>query len=182
MHTTKLSLNPKAAFTLVEVLISMVITLMLVAALLTVFVSFSKSTLNITNYWIMETQKSLLLQTLAQDLRNASNISWGDASTFTLTHHAGQTTYSYDEKEAELTRTETGEQAQVLLTDIVDLTFVPYNNRGVMLSSNLSWSDLDQQTKMLQTIGHLHLVNTSTPVTNAHFTSARHMLRNKPTN
>jgi type II secretory pathway pseudopilin PulG len=178
--------KPKSinAFTLVEVLISMSITIMMVATLLTAFLFFSKLSINITNYAQMESEKSLFLQYFGQDSRNAQSINWINTSEFILTSNALQTTYTYNPQDKTLIRAVSGEKDRQLLTNILNLTFVPYNNKGrpIPMGITTDFTDISHQTKMIQATGAIKILNPTATNTSTQFTSSRHMLRNKPIN
>src|SRR5690606_28949793 len=99
MTTTTRSLARKSGrrgFTLVEVLISAGLSAFILAGVLSTFLFLGRSGANMQSYSDMESEARRGLELFAQDVRQASSITWSSEISITLTVNATSITYSYD--------------------------------------------------------------------------------------
>jgi prepilin-type N-terminal cleavage/methylation domain-containing protein len=100
MTTTTLSPTRKRAsrrgFTLVEVMISAGLGAFLLAAVLSTFLFMGRSGTNLQNYSDMEGQARQALEAFAEDVRQASAITWNSNVSMTLTVNSASVVYEYD--------------------------------------------------------------------------------------
>ncbi|MBI2514112.1 MAG: prepilin-type N-terminal cleavage/methylation domain-containing protein [Opitutae bacterium] len=188
MTTTTLSRVPDATlracrcgFTLVEVLISSSLAAFVLTGVMTCFLFLGRSGANIQNYNDMEGQARRGLEQFAQDVRQASEITWNSATDVTLTVDAASVRWAYDAASGKLYR-RTSTATREMITGITSFTYKAYTIAGVEITSFSSASALTtagQTTKQLQ----ISLEASRTSTTAARATnlvlSARYVLRNK---
>ncbi len=100
MITTTRSRGPEAptrenAFTLVELMCSVALSAIILAAVLTSFLFLARSGANISNYNEMETQARRSLEVFAQDTRQASSITWVSGNQVSLVVNSVAIVYTY---------------------------------------------------------------------------------------
>jgi type II secretory pathway pseudopilin PulG len=165
----------RAAFTLVEILIASGLAAFVLTAVMSTFLFLGRSGVNIQNYNDMEAQSRRSLEQFAQDVRQASSITWTSSTDITLVvdtanvrwHHSAGT---FSRTAAGTTRT--------MISGISTFAFKAYNITG----SEISLTDLaaaGRQTKQLQI--SLEAARTNRTVARATniVLSARYILRNK---
>ncbi len=164
-------------FTLVEVLISAGLAGFILTAVLSTFLFLGRSGANIQNYNDMEAQARRALEVFAQDVRQASSITWGRTTQVDLIVDGLLVRYLYDSgTNTFFRRSSTGTTR--LVTGITAFEFKAFNITG----NELSLADLTaagRSTKQLQV--SLSAARTSRTVATATNTvlSARFILRNK---
>lgn len=200
MTTTTLSPAPRPqgtrGFTLVEIIISSGLAAFILTAVMTTFLFLGRSGVNVQNYNDMEAQSRRALEQFAQDVRQASEITWNGAGTsafllagasVNVTWDAGcsvtllvddsAVTYVYANNRREFLRLTSARNA-ALVTGIVSFEFKAYNIAG----ASLSLADLTtagRQTKQLQiSLEAERSTRTVARATNL-VLSARYILRNK---
>lgn len=169
-------------FTLVEVIIGATLAGFILTAILTAFLFLGRSGANLQNYTDMESQGRRALERFAEDVRQASAISWGSATSVTLTVNATAITYAYNAGAGTFTR-QTGGATTTLINGIISgsFAFKAYNVSGteLPLSTSAQLTAAGINTKQLQ----LSLKASRTTRTVARATnlvlSARFILRNK---
>lgn len=164
-------------FTLVEVLISAGLAGFILTAVLSTFLFLGRSGANIQNYNDMEAQARRALEMFAQDVRQASAITWGSNVQVDLTVDGVLVRYLYDAGTTTFYRRSATGTTQ-LVTGITAFEFKAFNING----TELSLTDLTaagRSTKQLQV--SLSAARTSRTVATATNTvlSARFILRNK---
>ena len=171
------------AFTLSEVLISLVLGGMIMTAAMSTFIFFAKSVVRAGNYIQMEQQTTFGLEKFGRDLRSAKSItSYGTPVTsisLTIPEEAGansyNVTYSYDSVRKTFNRSERGAASIVLISDIGANTFT-FNRYDLL--QNITQTDYS--TNQIQ------LSFTISPTTNGlvaqttkNVISSRFVLRNR---
>jgi prepilin-type N-terminal cleavage/methylation domain-containing protein len=169
-------------FTLVEVMISAAIGSAILAAVLSTFLFLTRSGANLRNYSDMESQARKALEVFAEDVRQASSISWTSNTCCTVKVNTIPITYCYSSSDGTFTRT-VGTAVTSLITGITSgsFSFKAYNVAGTEMplatSANLAAATLS--TKQLQiSLEATRNTQTVTSATNL-VLSARYILRNK---
>jgi prepilin-type N-terminal cleavage/methylation domain-containing protein len=190
MTTSTLSLTPDIhpragrcrGFTLVEVMIGATLSSFILAGVLSAFLFMGRSGANLRNYSDMESQARKSLEVFAEDVRQASAISWASNVSLTLTVNLVPITYSYDSSTDNFSRTVSG-TTTTLISGITDGTFSfkSYNVAGsempLVTAANLTAAG--SSTKQLQiSLEASRTTQTVTSATNL-VLSARYILRNK---
>ena len=168
-------------FTLVEVLMGAALSGMILAGVLSTFLFLGRSGVNVQNYNDMESQARKALEYFAEDVRQASAISWASTTSITLTVNTVPIVYSYDSSTHKFTR-RLGSETKELLTGITSFPFKGYTITGVELtdlSTAALLTNAGRVTKQLQI--SLEAARAKTTVVTATNTvlSARFILRNK---
>ena len=186
MTTTTLSPAPErcrrqSGFTLVEVLISSGLSAFILTGVMTCFLFLGRSGANIQNYTDMESQSRRGLEQFAQDVRQASAITWNSASDITLTVDSASIRWAYNSGTGTLTRA-TSSATRDMITGITSFSYKAYSIAGAAINDFSSASALTtagQTTKQIQ----ISLEATRNTRTVARATnlvlSARYILRNK---
>ncbi len=169
----------RAAFTLVEMMVSAALASMVLAAVLTTFVFFCRSGVRMAHYSDMERQSRSVLQRFGQDAREAKAVTWVDASTVRFTTDVGVVTYGYDASLKRFTRTPASGSASVLVSGVSGFRFTAYNVSGAALT--ITDASASANTKMVQVDIDLSRNTASLPNVSAQAVSARYVLRNKGT-
>lgn len=151
----------------------------ILAGVLSTFLFMGRTGANIRNYSDMESQARRALEQFAQDVRQASAISWTDANTIVLTVDSASVTYAY--ASGSFTRN-AGAGAMTLLSGITTFAFKAYSITGAELAgigTTTSLASANLNTKQLQI--SLEASRSTTTVATATNTvlSARFILRNK---
>lgn len=174
--------QPQRAFTLVEIMIGAALSSFILLGVMTTFLFLGRSGANVQNYNDMEAQARKALEYFAQDVRQASSITWTSNTDLTLSVNTQSIRYVYDSgTNTFYRRTATGTQS--LITGITASSFVfkAYNVAGAELalvtSANLTAAN--SETKQLQiSLEASRTDQTVVAATNA-VLSARFILRNK---
>lgn len=171
----------RRGFTLVEVLISSTLAAFILTGVMTCFLFLGRSGANIQNYNDMEGQARRGLEQFAQDVRQASEITWNSATDVTLTVDASSIRWAYDSSSGKLYR-RTSTVTREMITGITSFTYKAYTIAGAEItdfSSASARTTAGQTTKQLQ----ISLEASRTSTTAARATnlvlSARYILRNK---
>lgn len=170
-----------AGFTLVEVMVGAALGSIILAAILSTFLFLLRSGANLGNYNDMQTQARYATEVFAEDVRQASAITWTSSTSMTLTVNSSQVTYTYDSSGGNFNRV-VGASTTNLITGIVSGSF-SFSAYSVSDPVNaLSFSNLasaSSSTKQVQI--SLRASRTSTTVVSATnlILSARYILRNK---
>ena len=166
-------------FSLAELLVAISITMLLSLSVITFYVTFAKATLTMSNYSQYDTAAGKLTQIFSRDVREAESITWTHNYQFTLVKKGVNYTYKYDAAEQEVTRQETGQTAVTLATDISSLSFKAYDQLGVEIPQGISFTPLNNNTKMLQIVGKFSGRTNTGSLTTSDIITARYILRNK---
>jgi prepilin-type N-terminal cleavage/methylation domain-containing protein len=190
MTTSTLSLTPniharavrRRGFTLVEVMIGATLSSFILAGVLSAFLFMGRSGANLRNYSDMESQARKSLEIFAEDVRQASAISWASNVSLTLTVNTVPITYAYTSGTGIFTRTVSG-TTTTLISGITTGTFAfkSYNVAGseMALISAANLAAAGSSTKQLQiSLEASRTTQTVTSATNL-VLSARYILRNK---
>jgi Tfp pilus assembly protein PilW len=171
------------AFTLVEAMVGATLASFVLAAVLTTFLFMGRSGANLRNYSDMESQARRSLELFAEDVRQASAISWTTSSDVTLTVNSTAIRYFYTSSAGTFSRSVAGGTASQLITGITSGTFAfkAYNVAGtempLVTSANLTAAS--SSTKQLQiSLEASRTTQTVMSATNL-VLSARYILRNK---
>lgn len=168
----------RRGFTLVEVMISAALSSFILAGVLSTFLFLGRSGANLRNYSDMETQARRGLEIFAEDVRQASAITWDTETQCTLTVNTASVVYNYDSGTASFQRNGTS-----IITGITAGTFA-------FSAFNVTGTEMDLDTAAKRTIASsstkqlqitLEATRTNTTVVDATNTvlSARFILRNK---
>ncbi len=179
---TRKPASRRRGFTLVEVMIAAALSTFLLTAIMSTFLFMGRSGVNLQNYTDMESQGRRALERFAEDVRQASAISYTTANHLTLTVNGASIQYKYDSGTKIFSRIAGGTTIN-LITKIVDgsFAFKAYNVLGteLSLSSAAALTAAGTNTKQLQ----ISLQASRTDKTVAQATnlvlSARYILRNK---
>jgi len=86
----------RRGFTLVEIMIGASLSTFILAGVLSTFLFLGRSGANMQNYTDMETQARRGLEIFAEDVRQASSITWNTAHSATIVVNSARVTYAYD--------------------------------------------------------------------------------------
>ncbi len=154
----------------------------LLAAVLSSFLFMGRSGANLRNYSDMEAQARTALELFAEDVRQASAVTWNSNVSLTLTVNSASVVYEYDSSTGTFWRRVSG-SSRALVTGVTSGTFLftAYNVNGTSLSlaSASDCTTASSGTKQIQI--SLQASRTDTTVVAATNTvlSARFILRNK---
>lgn len=172
--------NARRAFTLVEILVGMTLSGFLLAGVLTSFLFIGRSGQNLANYSDMEAEARSGLEVFAQDVRQASAITWNSANSVTLRVDSADVLYAYDTSTHILSR-----QGSPLITGITSFELIGYNITGALVtaSADLTTSAgrtmAGKITKQLQISLSASKKNVTVATATNTVLSARFTLRNK---
>ena len=181
-RTRKRNAYRAAGFTLVEVMIGATLGAFLLLAVLTTFLFLGRSGANIQNYSDMESQARKGLETFAEDVRQASAISWTSNVQVNLTVNSASVIYAYNSATQSFVRYDASGN-RTLISGITAGTFKfrAFNVVGteLLLTTSAELSLAGSSTKQLQI--SLEATRTKQTVVAATNTvlSARFILRNK---
>jgi hypothetical protein len=167
---------------MVELMVAAALSAFVLTGVMSAFLFMGRSGANLRNYSDMESQSRKALEQFAEDVRQASAISWTTNVYVTLTVNSAGVAYYYDSSTGTFYR-RTATNTTALITGITNGTFVykPYNVAGTLLplvtAANLTAAG--SSTKQLQI--SLEASRTSQTVASATnlVLSARYILRNK---
>jgi prepilin-type N-terminal cleavage/methylation domain-containing protein len=174
----------RSAFTLVELMVSVVLTGIIMSGVLSTFVMFSRSGVGLANYSDMEMQARKALDLFGQDARMASEITWTSSQSLTLTvptSGGGSVSYlfSYNPTAKTFTRQLVGSAtADTLMTGVTALSFEGFKITG----ASVSLSDLTlakANTKQIQLNLEAARAGVVTARNSHTVLSARFIMRNK---
>ncbi len=170
----------RRGFTLVELLISAGLAGFILTAVLTTFLFLGRSGANIQNYNDMEGQARRGLEQFAQDVRQASSITWNSSSSVTLVVDSTNITWAHSS--GAFSRQVGSATARTMLTGITSFTYKAYTISGTEItdfSTAAALTTAGKTTKQLQL--SLEASRTSSTVARATnlVLSARYILRNK---
>lgn len=164
-------------------MIGAAVSAMILAGILSTFLFLGRSGINVQNYNEMESQARKALEYFAEDVRQASAITWGSSTSVTLTVNAIPVTYAFNNTTKIFSRqVGSSSTATPLLTGVTFFQFKGYTITGSEindLSTAAARTLAGKSTKQLQI--SLEAARASTTVTTATNTvlSARFILRNK---
>ena len=187
MTTTTLSPTRKgkrhpAGFTLVEIMVGSTLASFILAGILSTFLFLGRSGANVQNYSDMEAEARKALEVFAEDVRQASAISWTSNVAITLTVNSASVAYYYDSATRSFYRRDaTSTRTMVSGISAGSFTFKAFNVAGteMALATAANLATASVSTKQLQI--SLESTRTSRTVVAATNTvlSARFILRNK---
>jgi len=172
--------------TLVEVLIAATLASFTLLGVLSSFLFLARSGTNIRNYSDMESQARKALELFAEDVRQASSISWASNSSITLTVNTQPITYTFNSGTSNFTRSHLDGGSlvtRVLISGVTTNTFAfrAYTVSGVELplvsGANLTAAGIN--TKQLQISLEATRANQTVVSATNTVLSARFILRNK---
>jgi len=171
------------AFTLVEVMISLSLFAMIMAAIVPTFITFLRHSTSLGNYTEMSMQSRFALELIAQDLHSAENITQASTNSITvlLPEASGGATvnYNYNSSSETLTRTTTSDgtfSSKVLFADLDQFEFTIYNRIGYTQDPN-TWASILSEAKSIQMDAVMQRKLLSTKNTD-YVISAKFMMRN----
>jgi Tfp pilus assembly protein PilW len=142
-----------AGFTLAEVLIGATLASFVLAGVISTFVFLGRSGLNIQNYNDMESQARKALEIFAEDVRQASSITWNSSTTVSLIINAATVTYSYNSTAKTFVKDAGLSTQKVLITGVTRFEFRGYSITGNPItdfSSAAALTVANRSTKQLQ--------------------------------
>lgn len=172
--------------TLVEVMIAATLAAFTLAGVLSIFLFLGRSGANIQNYSDMESQARKALELFAEDVRQASAITWTSNVSVTLAVNSQPITYTYSSANNNFVRVHlngTTPVTRVLISGITPNTFTfrAYTVSGVELplasAANLTAAGVN--TKQLQISLEATRTNQTVVAATNTVLSARFILRNK---
>jgi type II secretory pathway pseudopilin PulG len=182
--THKRGLSPRraAGFTLVELMVAAGLSAVVLAAVLSTFLFLGRSGANIQNYSDMESQARKGLELFAEDVRQASAITWTSAEQITLTVNAAAVVYVYSSANGTFSRVDASSN-RVIVSGIAAGTFKfrAFNVAGaeLPLTNAAQLTAATSSTKQLQiSLEASRKSRTVAAATNT-VLSARFILRNK---
>jgi len=148
----------RAGFTLVEVLIGSTMSVFILAGVLSAFGFLARSGVLIQHYNDMESQARQALELFAEDVRQASSITWTDANTLTLTVNTALVTFGYSTTQKTFYRsyrpTATAPATtKILVTDVTTFQFKAFTITGTEItdfSTSATRATAGRSTKQLQ--------------------------------
>ncbi len=169
-------------FTLVELMIGASLGAVIMAGVLSTFLFLGRSGVNIQNYSDMEAQARKALELFAEDVRQASAITWGSATTITLVVNSANIDYAYDSATATFNR-RAGGVTRRLISGITtgSFEFKAFNVAGaeMPLATAANLTAAGSSTKQLQISLKCRRTNTTVVAVTNTVLSARFILRNK---
>lgn len=168
-----------AAFSLVELLISLALIMLLTLALLTSYTFILRGDQAVSNYASMNAQARQLLEILGNDLRTATDVTNFTASSLTIsvpTTPAATTTqdvvWSYDSAAATFTRQDPA-TTKIYARDISTFAFYYTNGNNVQTTSLVEVKQVQVSLRMLRLV--------ASSVTSEYVISAQFTMRAKST-
>jgi prepilin-type N-terminal cleavage/methylation domain-containing protein len=180
--------NPRRGFTLVELMAASGLSGVILMGVLSSFVLIGKNSYNAANYSMMEAESRRALEMFAQEARMASNITWNNAYSVTLTvvtaSGTTQATYAYDSATTGTTakcfyrKTGTSSSTATPLVLVRNVSEFAFRRYKIVNGTDFSATN-DLETKQIQIA--LRTVRTGATTVNATnaVLSARVVLRNK---
>lgn len=175
--------GPQAAFSLVELMISLTLVMLLTLALLTSYVFIARGDRSLQNYGEMNAQARKLLEKLGEDLRTATDVTNFTAAAITLlvpTNAAATTTeevtWSYDTVLGSVTRQADGGPAVTYARDVLpppQFTFYYVNGNNVATTSLVEVKQVQVSLRMLRLV--------ASSITSEYVISAQFTMRAKST-
>jgi len=135
------------AFTLVELLISLSLSLLLLAAILSSSVFYTKAGLAMAEYAEMAQENNVVTQLFSQDVRSATAVQFTDENSLRLTVNSEEITYVYTN--SKLTRTASG-SSRVIASGLTAFEFRVYSYLGGTLPLNGNLVNVNASAKMIQ--------------------------------
>jgi Tfp pilus assembly protein PilW len=171
-----------AGFTLVEIMVGSTLAAFILAGVLTVFLFLGRSGANVRNYSDMESQARKALETFAEDVRQASAITWTSSAQFTIVVNTASITYAYTSGTGLFTRTDAS-GTRTLISGITagTFTFRSFNVAGseLPLATAANLTAASSSTKQIQVSLEASRTNTTVVAATNAVLSARFILRNK---
>lgn len=133
----------RRAFTMVEMMFTVVLLALALASIVPTFGFFAKSIAGLGNYSTMSSDSRNALEIIARDLHTAETLTAGSANSLTLVLpselDSAAVVYTYDSTAKTLTRTHTpsgsATTSDVLFDDVELFNFVFYNRLGTQLTT-----------------------------------------------
>ena len=154
----------------------------ILAGVLSTFLFLGRSGVNVQNYTEMEAQAREALEIFAQDVRQASAITWNTDASITLVVNSVNIQYVYDSTAATFTRTSPTSN-HLLITGITAGTFAfkAFNVAGteLPLATSANLTTASSSTKQLQISLECSRRNVTVVAATNTVLSARFILRNK---
>jgi len=169
-------------FTLVEVMIAAGLSAFILAAVLSSFLFMGRSGANLGNYSDMERQARTALETFAEEVRQASSISYISNTSVVITVNSTAIGYGYDSSTGTFWR-KTATTSRALITGVVagTFSFKAFNVAGseLPLSSSAELTAAGSDTKQLQISMEASRTSQTVATATNLVLSARFILRNK---
>lgn len=179
-HNVPVAPRPTRGFTLVEVMVSATIASFILAAVITTFLFMGRSGANVQHYSDMEGQARKALEVFAQDVRQASTITWTSNQNVTLRVNGSDIMYAFAGSTFFRRNVSSGTQID-LVTGVSSFSFNAYNITGTSLplSTATELTNAGKQTKQLQISLEARRQSTTVVAATNTVLSARFILRNK---
>ncbi len=181
-HSADRTRRRTGGFTLVEIMIGAALSSFILAGVLSTFLFMGRSGTNVQNYSEMEAQARKSLEIFAEDVRQASAITWASSTTFTIVVNSANIDYAYDSATAGFYR-RAGGVTRKLISGITpgSFTFRAFNVAGseLPLATAADLTAASSSTKQLQISLECQRRNTTVVAATNTVLSARFILRNK---
>ena len=123
LRITSTDKRARQAFTLIEMMFTLAVAAIVVAAILAFFAFSNRSFASLANYLDLDQKTQLALDKMSREIRQAANVTSFNSTNLTFTANNGDTlSYSFDPNQQTLTRTQ-GSTNETLLTECNSLTF-----------------------------------------------------------
>lgn len=168
-----------AAFSLVEMMISLTLIMLLTLALLTSFTFIARGDRSLTNYGDMNAQARKLLEQLGADLRSATDVTNFTASTVTLTVPTNPAVtatqdviWTYNSVDGTVTRVDNS-GSKTYARDVQIFSFYFYNGSNVQTASLVEVKQVQLSLRLLRLV--------ASTITSEYVISAQFTMRAKST-
>lgn len=165
-------------FTFVELLISLTLSLVVLAAVLSTFLFLAQGGMRMAFHRDMEAQSRFVMQQFGRDARQATQAAWTGSAMLTLTVDGINVTYAYNAAAGTLSRAVPGRAAQVVARGITAFAFRAYDFSSSELNLGAPTAATNAATKIVQLEIDMAR-NGSRIATTNQIISTRYMLRGK---
>lgn len=177
--------NREGGYTLVELMFSAGLSAIIFVAVMSTFLQLNRSGATLSNYNDMEAQSRRALEIFAEDVRQASTITW-DTSTntaFSITVNGASIIYAFNSGTGAFTRIDSS-GTRNLITGVVasKFSFRAFNVTGteISLASQTDRANANITTKQIQISLEASRSRSTLATATNKVLSARFILRNKP--
>ena len=170
--------RPQHGFSLVELMVSMTISVIVLAGVVSAFLFLGRTGMGIEQYSDIQNQGQSTLQYFGQDCRQATDAVWTDDDTLTLTVDGSPVTYVFSQADGTLRRNN-GASSWVMLDGVSVFDFEAFDIDANALNIASSPSLASNATKMIQIEVTLSRSAKTTAGATGQVISARFVLRNK---
>jgi len=176
---------PRRGFTLVEVMLATGLSAIILTGVLSSFLFLGRSGANMQAYNDMEAQSRIGLEKFAEDVRQASAITWNSSNSVTMIVNAANITYTFDSGTGILSKQDPSGTTNLITgasySPGMTSCFAAYDITGNTLSlTSANLANANLSTKQLQLSLKLSRTGSTRATTTNNVLSSRYILRNKP--